>query len=136
MDLASFEAEAMAKVKQEDFDNDGYLLPGYVDQFVSTPPPSSSSHHLTGSFIVRNGYIFRPKEVMDEGFSFLESMFDRQCQELRHWVEHLRLMNMVSILAHNAGLIKHLVLAVWHLLFAVVFLSLLMIFCPRRQPNK
>jgi len=96
MDLATFEAEARARVKQEAFDNEGYLLPGYVDQFVGVPPPTSSSRHPTGSFVVRNGYVFRPKEVMDEGFSFLESLFERYGREFHHWVDRLRLMNTVS----------------------------------------
>lgn len=87
MDLATFEAEARAKVKEEAFDSEGYLLPGYADEFVGVPPPASSSRHPTGSFVVRNGYVFRPKEVMDEGFSFLESLFDRYGREFHQWVD-------------------------------------------------
>src|SRR5664279_5371067 len=95
-DLATFEAAMRQKVKDEAFDADGYLLPCYQDQFHGVPPPTSSRFR-TGGFVVRDGFVFRPKEVMNEGFSYLENQFRNYSKDFLYMLGRVRLMSTVRI---------------------------------------
>ena len=95
-DPATFEAAKRLKVKEEAFDAEGYMLPGYVDQFHGAPPPTSS-RLPTGSFVIRDGFVFRPKEVMDEGFSYLENQFRNYIKDFLYMLGRVRLMSTVRI---------------------------------------
>src|SRR5664279_4958458 len=96
-DLATFEAAERQKIKDEAFDDEGYMLPGFKEHFHGVPPPPSSSRHPTGSFVVRDDFIFRPKEVMDEGFSYMENQFRRYSQDFLHMLGRVRLMSTVRL---------------------------------------
>ena len=95
--LATFEAAERQMIKDEAFDDEGYMLPGFKEQFHGVPPPPSSSRYPTGSFVVRDDFIFRPKEVMDEGFSYMENQFRRYSQDFLHMLGRVRLMSTVRL---------------------------------------
>jgi len=93
--LATFDPAERQMIKEEAFDNEGYMLPGFREQFHGVPPPPSSSRYPTGGFVVRDDFIFRPKDVMDEGFSYMENQFRRYSQDFLHMLGRVRLMSTV-----------------------------------------
>ena len=91
-DVPSFEEKF--KVKEEAFDEDGYMHDWAKNQFVGVPPPSSS-RWPPGGFVIRNIYAFCPRYVMNDGLTHLGIAFQDYSKDFLQMLGGLQKMNQV-----------------------------------------